>query len=175
MNQPCFLTDSFQIFANSSWQGWHSSVNPKVFAVSIPFLPASTHSEFAHWLPWTPGWLPSEHSVLAVDHASPQPGSSWPWGESDQSPGSQHRTQTHTAASQQQPSSCLHENLTDGASLVAQVVKNLPTMREIQVRSLGQEDSLEKGMATHSSILAWRIPWTEELAGNSPRGCKKQT
>ena len=59
-----------------------------------------------------------------------------------------------------------------GASLVAQTVKNLPTMREIQVRSMGQEDSLEKGMATQSSILARRIPWTEELAGYSPWGCK---
>ena len=42
------------------------------------------------------------------------------------------------------------------------VVKNLPAMQETQVRSLGQEDPLEEGMATHSSILAWRIPWTEE-------------
>ena len=42
------------------------------------------------------------------------------------------------------------------------MVKNQPAMQEMQVRSLGQEDSLEKGMATHSSILAWRIPWTEE-------------
>ena len=42
------------------------------------------------------------------------------------------------------------------------MVKNLPTMQEIWVRSLGWEDSLEKGMATHSSILAWRIPWVEE-------------
>ena len=46
------------------------------------------------------------------------------------------------------------------ASLVAQLVKNLPTMRETWVQSLGWEDSLEKGKATHSSILAWRIPWT---------------
>ena len=46
---------------------------------------------------------------------------------------------------------------------VAQMVKNLPTMRETWVRFLGQEDSLEKGMATHCSILAWRIPWIEEL------------
>ena len=44
------------------------------------------------------------------------------------------------------------------ASLVAQMVKNLPVVQETQVRSLGQEDALEKGMATHSSILAWRIP-----------------
>ena len=48
------------------------------------------------------------------------------------------------------------------ASLVAQMVKNLPAMQEIQVQSLDWKDPLEKGMATHSSILAWRIPWTEE-------------
>ena len=48
------------------------------------------------------------------------------------------------------------------ASLVAQLVKNLPGMQETQVQSLTQEDPLEKGMATHSSILAWRIPQTEE-------------
>ena len=51
------------------------------------------------------------------------------------------------------------------ASLVAQMVKNLPAIQEIQVQSLGQEDPLEKGMATYSSILAWRIPWTEEPGG----------
>ena len=49
-----------------------------------------------------------------------------------------------------------------GASLVAQVVKNLPAMLETQVQSLGQEDPLQKKLATHSSILAWRILWTEE-------------
>ena len=49
------------------------------------------------------------------------------------------------------------------ASLVAQLVKNLSLMQETWVRSLGWEDPLEKEMATHSSILAWRIPWTEEL------------
>ena len=47
-------------------------------------------------------------------------------------------------------------------SLVAQMVKNLPAMQETWIRSLGQEDTLEKGMATHSRILAWRIPWAEE-------------
>ena len=46
--------------------------------------------------------------------------------------------------------------------LVAQMVKNLPAVRETQVLSQGQEDPLEKGMATHSSILAWRIPWIKE-------------
>ena len=48
------------------------------------------------------------------------------------------------------------------ASLVAQMVKNLHAMQETQVQSMGWEDPLEKGMATHSSILAWRIPWAEE-------------
>ena len=48
------------------------------------------------------------------------------------------------------------------SSLVAQMVKNLPAMKETWVQSLGQEDTLEKGMATHYSILAWRIPWTEK-------------
>ena len=50
-----------------------------------------------------------------------------------------------------------------GASLVAQMVKNLPAMQESQVRSLGPEDPLEKEMATHSSVLAWRTPWTEAI------------
>ena len=48
---------------------------------------------------------------------------------------------------------------------MAQMVKNLPAIPETQVRSLGQEDPLEKEMATHSSILAWRIVWTKELGG----------
>ena len=51
------------------------------------------------------------------------------------------------------------------AHLLAQMVKNLPAMQETQVRSLGQEDPLEKGIAPHSSIFAWRIPWTEEPVG----------
>ena len=51
------------------------------------------------------------------------------------------------------------------ASLVAQMVKNPPAMQKTQVQSLGQKDTLEKGMATHSSILAWRIPWTQEPGG----------
>ena len=48
---------------------------------------------------------------------------------------------------------------------MAQMVKNLPAIRETQVQSLGQEDPLERGMASHTSILAWRIPWTEEPGG----------
>ena len=51
--------------------------------------------------------------------------------------------------------------------------KNLPTMQETQVQSLGWEDPLEKGMATHSSIIAWRIPWTEEPGRLQSRGLKE--
>ena len=61
------------------------------------------------------------------------------------------------------------------ASLVAEAVKNLPTVQETQGPSLGQEDLLEKGMATHSNILAWRIPWTEEPGGLQPVGMQSQT
>ena len=59
---------------------------------------------------------------------------------------------------------------------VAQMLKNLPAIREAWVQPLGQEDPLEKGMATQSSILAWRIPWTEDtggLEGYNPWGCKE--
>ena len=52
----------------------------------------------------------------------------------------------------------------------AQLVKNLPAMQETQVQSLGREDPLEKEMATHSSILAWRIPWTEESCRQQSTG-----
>ena len=53
-------------------------------------------------------------------------------------------------------------DLYEKTSLIAHSVKNLPAMQKTQVRFLGQEDPLEEGMATHSGILAWRIPWTEE-------------
>ena len=56
---------------------------------------------------------------------------------------------------------------------MAQTVKCLPIMWETQVRSLGQEDPLEKEMATHSSNLAWKIPWMEELVSYSPQGRQK--
>ena len=59
------------------------------------------------------------------------------------------------------------------ASLVAQMVKNLPSMQETWVRSLAWEDPLEKGMATPSSILAWRIPWTEEPGGLKSTGLQR--
>ena len=53
------------------------------------------------------------------------------------------------------------------------MVKNLPLMKETQVQSLGQEDPLEKEMTTHSSILAWRIPWTEEPGGLQCMGLQR--
>ena len=56
---------------------------------------------------------------------------------------------------------------------MAQTIKSLPAVQDTQVRSLGQEDPLEKGMATHSSILAWRIPWTEEPGGLQSMGSQK--
>ena len=59
------------------------------------------------------------------------------------------------------------------ASLVAQLVKNLPGMWETWVRSLGQEDPLEKEMATHSSTLAWKIPWREESGGLQSMGLQR--
>ena len=59
------------------------------------------------------------------------------------------------------------------AFLVAQLVKNLPAMQETQVLSLDWEDLLEKGMATHSSILAWRIPWTEDPGGLQSMGSQR--
>ena len=58
-------------------------------------------------------------------------------------------------------------------SLVAQMVKRLPTMQETRVRSLGWEDPLEKEMATHSSIHAWKIPWTEEPGGLQSMGLQR--
>ena len=57
--------------------------------------------------------------------------------------------------------------------MAQQMVKSLPAMLEAQVRSLGREDPLEKGMATRSSILAWRIPWTEEPGGLQSMGSQR--
>ena len=61
-------------------------------------------------------------------------------------------------------------SLSLGASLVAQIVKRLPTVLETWVQSLGWEDPLEKGKATHSNILAWRIPWTIQSMGSQRVG-----
>ena len=64
---------------------------------------------------------------------------------------------------------------THGASLVAQWVKRLPAVWETQVRSPGQEVPLEKEMATHSSVLAWKIPWTEESGKLQSMGLQRVT
>ena len=73
--------------------------------------------------------------------------------------------------------SCLFEvdicNTYTKTSLVAQLVKHLPTMWEIRVQSLGEEDLLEKEMAIHSSILAWKIPWMGEPGGLQSMGSQK--
>ena len=61
----------------------------------------------------------------------------------------------------------------DKTSLIAQLVKNLPAMRETPVQFLDWEEPLEKGMVTHSSILAWRIPWTEESGGLQTKGSQR--
>ena len=61
----------------------------------------------------------------------------------------------------------------DWASLVAQLVKNPPAMQEAWVQSLGWEDPLEKETATHSNILAWKLPWTEEPGRLQLMGCKE--
>ena len=71
------------------------------------------------------------------------------------------------------PESVLNSKYIKRVSLMAQMVKNLPTLREAWVRSLGWEDPLEKRMATHSSILAWRIPWTEEPGGLQSMGSQR--
>ena len=61
------------------------------------------------------------------------------------------------------------------ASQVALMIKNLPTMQETWIQSLDWEDALEKEMATHSSILTWEIPWTEEPSGLQSMGSQSQT
>ena len=73
---------------------------------------------------------------------------------------------------QEQAGNCLIYTLVR-ASLVAQMIKNLPALQETQVGSLGWEDTLEKGMATHFRNLAWRIPWTEEPGGLQSMGLQR--
>ena len=68
---------------------------------------------------------------------------------------------------------CVMVSLTCGASLMVQWVKNLPAKQETRVHSLGQEDLLQEGMATRSSILAWKIPWTEEPGGLQSTGSQR--
>ena len=71
------------------------------------------------------------------------------------------------------PGKYLEKTTTQEDSLVAQRLKHLPGMQETRVQSLGREDPLEKEIATHSSILAWRISWTEELGGLQSTGSQR--
>ena len=74
---------------------------------------------------------------------------------------------------EQGPHVFIYNVINPRASLVAQMVKNLPAMQESWVRSLGQEDSLKEGMAVHCRILDWRIPWTEEPGGLQFQGLQR--
>ena len=78
-----------------------------------------------------------------------------------------------TSHGQSLPRHLTHFPHTQEASPVTQMVKNLPAMWETRVQSLNQEDPLEKVIATHSSILAWRIPWTEEPGGLQSVGSQR--
>ena len=73
----------------------------------------------------------------------------------------------------QEPLTNAASSVHEMASLVAQMVKNLPTVWEPQVRSLGQEDPPKKGTAPHSSILAWRVPWKGEPRGLQSMGSQR--
>ena len=64
-------------------------------------------------------------------------------------------------------------NFEEDEHYVAQMVKNLPAMQEMHIRSLGLKDALRKGTATHFDILSWRIPWTEEPGGIQSTGCRE--
>ena len=71
------------------------------------------------------------------------------------------------------PSCTCYQNIPSRASLVAQRLKRLPALQETWIQSLGPEDPLEKEMETHSNILAWRIPWTEEPGGLQSTGWQR--
>ena len=88
-------------------------------------------------------------------------------------PNTRERITSHCNGEEPRVSSEVNHQRDVAYSLVAQRFKRLPPMRETRVRSLGREDPLEKEMATHSSILAWRIPWSEEPGGCSPWGHKE--
>ena len=121
-------------------------IPPSPWLSGLLFLSSSSTSAFPHVFPWPlPGALSVGDLLLSKILLMPRdkPTHLWSinlWPRRQRIPRSQGE-----------------------CSLVAQMVKNLPAMWETWVQSLGQEDPLEEGTATHSSILAWRIPWTEEL------------
>ena len=149
-----------------------SALRPARTCVLFSSLPPHLHPEvLAGSLPPVPGYPSS--SLL-----SPQPGE--PLKHSAGPPAVTRRvsypsntalSSSHSYPLWQVPSLLVYPYYYSQASLVAQMVKNPPAMQETQVQSLGQEDPLEKEMATHSSPLAWEIPWTEEPGGlHSPWG-----
>ena len=111
--------------------------------------------------PWSRKWKSTPVFSPGGSHGQRSLVGYSPWG---------HKRVGHDSATKQQQQ---QEGITRRASLVAQRIKRLPAMQETQVRSLSWEDALEKEMATHSSILAWRIPWTEEPGGLQSMGLQR--
>ena len=112
-----------------------------------------------------PGVEPGSEDPLKKELATHSSILAWriPWTEEEPDGPQSMGPQSRIRQSNQHTSVCLLYICM--ASLVAQRVKRLPAMLETRVQSLGQEDPLQKEMATHSSILAWKIPWTEEPGG----------
>ena len=109
-------------------------------------------------------WVPSENEQLVSEEMVPSVSSA------AQPPAVDGQSLQDNAQLQTASSSLLFFH---GASLVAQMEKNLPAVQETWAQSLGWEDVLEKGMAAHSSILAWGIPWTEEPGGLQTMGLQR--
>ena len=110
-------------------------------------------------IPWRREWQPTPVFLPGELHGQRSLAGYSPWG----------RKESDTTESV-----ALSLSLTGArVSLVAQTAKNMPAMQETWVQCLGSEEALEKGMATHSSILAWRIPWTEEAGRLNPQDNKE--
>ena len=134
-------------------------------------------------VPWRRKWRPTLLILPGKSHGQRSLAGYSPWGREESDTTEHARTSTHTHTYTHAHARArltkfgprMWTGFRSGlfcliflgtrASLVAQVVKYPPAMQETRVRSLGREDPLEKGMATHCSILSWRIPWTEESDG----------
>ena len=131
-------------------------IPPSPWLSGLLFLSSSSTSAFPHVFPWPlPGALSVGDLLLSKILLMPRD------------------KPTHLWSSNLWPRRQRIPRSQGECSLVAQMVKNLPAMWETWVQSLGQEDPLEEGTATHSSILAWRIPWTEEPGGLQSWGRKE--
>ena len=116
----------------------------------------SARDVFDPWIrkiPWRRKWHSTLIFLPGESHGQRNLAGYSPWGCKELDTTEQLNTHTHFF------------DIFSQVALIAQTVKNLPAVQETQVQSLGQGDPLEKGMATHSSILAWGIPWTEEPGG----------